>query len=208
MKKVLYCLLLLLLFPLAAVIVIVPMDSEKQYIFGLIAIAILFALGISKSHKTSMVMVFLSALMSTRYIYWRATETLSFNSEIEAILGIGLFAAEIYVWVILLLGYLQTSWPLKRTIEPMPDDVSLWPTVDIYVPSYNESLDVVRDTVLAAQCIDYPRDKIKSICSMTASAASLLCLRPMRAWVTSPVMTTAMRKRVTLTMRCASPKAS
>lgn len=161
MKKVLYCLLLLLLFPLAAVIVIVPMDSEKQYIFGLIAIAILFALGISKSHKTSMVMVFLSALMSTRYIYWRATETLSFNSEIEAILGIGLFAAEIYVWVILLLGYLQTSWPLKRTIEPMPDDVSLWPTVDIYVPSYNESLDVVRDTVLAAQCIDYPRDKIK-----------------------------------------------
>nr|WP_024966400.1 UDP-forming cellulose synthase catalytic subunit [Pantoea sp. IMH] len=160
MKKVLYC-LLLLLFPLAAVIVIVPMDSEKQYIFGLIAIAILFALGISKSHKTSMVMVFLSALMSTRYIYWRATETLSFNSEVEAILGIGLFAAEIYVWVILLLGYLQTSWPLKRTIEPMPDDISLWPTVDIYVPSYNESLDVVRDTVLAAQCIDYPRDKIK-----------------------------------------------
>ncbi|MEM6161304.1 UDP-forming cellulose synthase catalytic subunit [Erwinia sp. P6884] len=161
MKKVLYYLLLLVLLPVAAVIVIVPMDSEKQYIFGLIAIAILFVLGISKSHKTSMVMVFLSALMSTRYIYWRATETLSFNSEVEAILGIGLFAAEIYVWVILLLGYLQTSWPLKRTIEPMPDDISLWPTVDIYVPSYNESLDVVRDTVLAAQCIDYPRDKIK-----------------------------------------------
>ncbi|WP_428944736.1 UDP-forming cellulose synthase catalytic subunit [Pantoea sp. FN060301] len=161
MKKVLYYLLLLVLLPVAAVIVIVPMGSEKQYIFGLIAIAILFVLGISKSHKTSMVMVFLSALMSTRYIYWRATETLSFNSEVEAILGIGLFAAEIYVWVILLLGYLQTSWPLKRTIEPMPDDISLWPTVDIYVPSYNESLDVVRDTVLAAQCIDYPRDKIK-----------------------------------------------
>lgn len=106
-------------------------------------------------------MVFLSALMSTRYIFWRATETLSFNSEVEAILGIGLFIAEVYVWLILILGYMQTSWPLKRTIEPMPEDVSLWPTVDIYVPSYNESLDVVRDTVLAAQCIDYPRDKIK-----------------------------------------------
>jgi len=43
----------------------------------------------------------------------------------------------------------------------LPDDTRLWPTVDIYVPSYNESLDVVRDTVLAAQCIDYPRDKLK-----------------------------------------------
>ncbi|MEN4892046.1 UDP-forming cellulose synthase catalytic subunit [Erwinia billingiae] len=161
MKKVLYYLLLLVLFPLAAVIVITPMDSQKQYIFGLISIAILFVMGFSKSRKISMVMVFLSALMSTRYIYWRATETLSFNSEVEAILGIGLFIAEVYVWLILILGYLQTSWPLKRTIEPMPEDVSLWPTVDIYVPSYNESLDVVRDTVLAAQCIDYPRDKIK-----------------------------------------------
>ncbi|WP_052130563.1 UDP-forming cellulose synthase catalytic subunit [Erwinia typographi] len=161
MKKVLYYLLLLVLFPLAAVIVITPMDSQKQYIFGLISIAILFVMGFSKSRKTSMVMVFLSALMSTRYIFWRATETLSFNSEVEAILGIGLFIAEVYVWLILILGYLQTSWPLKRTIEPMPEDINLWPTVDIYVPSYNESLDVVRDTVLAAQCIDYPRDKIK-----------------------------------------------
>lgn len=161
MNKVLFYLLLLILSPLAAVIIITPMDSQKQYIFGLISIAILFLLGISKSKKISLVMVILSAMMSTRYIYWRATETLHFNSEVEAILGIGLFIAELYVWLILILGYLQTSWPLKRPIEPLPDDVSLWPTVDVYVPSYNESLDVVRDTVLAAQCIDYPSDKIK-----------------------------------------------
>lgn len=161
MNKVLFYLLLLILFPLAAVIVIVPMDSQKQYIFGLVSIALLFLLGFSKSRKVSLVMVVLSSLMSTRYIYWRASETLHFNSEVEAILGIGLFIAELYVWLILILGYLQTSWPLKRTIQPLPDDVSLWPTVDVYVPSYNESLDVVRDTVLAAQCIDYPQDKIK-----------------------------------------------
>ncbi|PKH23726.1 cellulose synthase catalytic subunit (UDP-forming) [Enterobacterales bacterium CwR94] len=161
MNKFLFYLSLLVVSPIAAVIVITPMDSQKQYIFGLISIAILFLLGVSKSQKISMIMIFLSALMSTRYIWWRGTETLHFNSEIEAILGIGLFAAEVYVWIILLLGYLQTSSPLKRTIEPLPEDTALWPTVDIYVPSYNESLDVVRDTVLAAQCIDYPRDKVK-----------------------------------------------
>lgn len=161
MNKALFYLLLLVISPLAAVIVITPMDSQKQYIFGLISIAIMFLLGLSKSKPVSIVMVILSALMSTRYIYWRATETLHFNSEIEAILGIGLFIAELYVWLILILGFLQTTWPLKRTIEPLPDDISLWPTVDVYVPTYNESLDVVRDTVLAAQCIDYPRDKLK-----------------------------------------------
>jgi cellulose synthase (UDP-forming) len=73
----------------------------------------------------------------------------------------GLFLAEVYVWVMLLLSYLQTAWPLKRDIVPLPDDTSLWPTVDVYIPSYNEPLEVVRDTVLAAQCLDYPRDKLK-----------------------------------------------
>ncbi|WP_313621318.1 UDP-forming cellulose synthase catalytic subunit, partial [Pantoea septica] len=161
MNKIGFYLLLLVLAPAAAVIVITPMDSQKQYIFGLISILMMFLLGFSKSRKITVVMVILSALMSTRYIWWRTTETLHFNSETEAILGIGLYLAEIYVWLILILGFLQTTWPLKRTIEPLPDDVTLWPTVDVYVPTYNESLDVVRDTVLAAQCIDYPRDKLK-----------------------------------------------
>ncbi|MEB7923912.1 UDP-forming cellulose synthase catalytic subunit [Atlantibacter hermannii] len=160
MKKVLFYLLLLVLAPIAVLIIITPMDSQKQYIFGLVSIGILFLLGFSKKHSISVVMMVVSALMSTRYIYFRATQTLHFNSEIEAILGIGLFLAELYIWVILLLTYLQTVFPLKRGIVPLPDDVSLWPTVDIYIPSYNESLDVVRDTVLAAQCIDYPKDKL------------------------------------------------
>lgn len=93
-------------------------------------------------------------------MYFRLTQTLHFNSEIETILGMGLFLAEVYVWVMLLLSYLQTVWPLKREIVPLPDDMSQWPTVDVYIPTYNEPLDVVRDTVLAAQCIDYPRDKM------------------------------------------------
>ncbi|MGM3173791.1 UDP-forming cellulose synthase catalytic subunit [Dickeya lacustris] len=161
MKKILFLALLLVLLPVAVVVVITPMDSEKQYIFGLISIGLMLLLGQSKRRTVTVILVVMAALTSTRYIYWRATETLHFNSEIEAILGIGLFVAELYVWVILMLGFLQTTWPLERTIEPMPQDTDLWPTVDVYVPTYNESLDVVRDTVLAAQCIDYPRDKMK-----------------------------------------------
>ena len=52
--------------------------------------------------------------MSTRYLYWRATHTLNFNTSIEGILGTGLFLAEIYSWIILVLGYFQTAWPLNR----------------------------------------------------------------------------------------------
>ena len=161
MKKFLFYLLILALAPAAVLVVITPMDSQKQYLFGLISIGILFLMGYSKKRSISVIMVVMSFLMSTRYIYFRATQTLHFNSEIETILGIGLFLADLYVWVMLLLNYLQTIWPLKREIVPLPEDISLWPTVDVYVPTYNESLDVVRDTVLAAQCIDYPKDKMK-----------------------------------------------
>ncbi|WP_099073869.1 UDP-forming cellulose synthase catalytic subunit [Proteus alimentorum] len=142
-------------------LIVMPMSAEQQYIFGIINILLLFVIGFKKSKKRLLTMVFISLLMSTRYLYWRATNTLNFNTTIEAVLGSGLFMAEIYSWIILVLGYFQTSWPLNRKIAPLPKDVSQWPTVDIYIPTYNESLNVVRDTVLAAQAIDYPQDKMK-----------------------------------------------
>ena len=161
MKRTYAVLSLLFLLPIVVLVIITPMDSQKQYLFALTSMALLFLMGFSRSRKVTTVMVVISVLLSTRYIWFRATQTLYFGSVIEAVLGMALFIAELYVWIMLLLGYLQTVFPLKREITPLPDDISSWPTVDIYVPSYNESLDVVRDTVLAAQCIEYPADKIK-----------------------------------------------
>lgn len=43
----------------------------------------------------------------------------------------------------------------------MASDISLWPSVDVFVPTYNEPLDVVRPTVLAALGIDWPSDRMK-----------------------------------------------
>lgn len=34
--------------------------------------------------------------------------------------------------------------------------------VNIYIPNYNEPLEAVRDIVLVAQCIDYPKDEVKT----------------------------------------------
>ena len=42
MKKFLYILLTLAMLPVALLIVITPMDSQKQYIFGLLALACCF----------------------------------------------------------------------------------------------------------------------------------------------------------------------
>ncbi len=108
----------------------------------------------------TLVMIVFSVNASTRYLYWRYTETLSMGSWLDTMFSITLVCAEVYAWIVLLLGYAQTIWPLKRRPEPLPPDTSSWPSVDIYIPTYNESLKVVRPTVLAAMALDWPRDKL------------------------------------------------
>ncbi|MDA0629297.1 hypothetical protein PCS76_21030, partial [Acinetobacter baumannii] len=65
MKKFLFYLLVLALAPAAVLVIITPMDSQKQYIFGLISIGILFLMGFSKKRSISVIMIVMSILMST-----------------------------------------------------------------------------------------------------------------------------------------------
>jgi cellulose synthase (UDP-forming) len=107
------------------------------------------------------IMIVFSIIASSRYIWWRLTTTMDLNSGFETFFGSGLLAAECYTWLIMVLGYVQNARPLRRRSEPLPVDRSSWPTVDVFVPSYNESLEVVRPTVLAALNLDWPADKLK-----------------------------------------------
>ena len=106
------------------------------------------------------IMMTFSVIASSRYIWWRLTQTLDLASGFEMLLGAGLLAAECYTWVVMVLGYIQNARPLRRKPVPLPEDRSLWPTVDIYIPTYNEPLKVVKPTVLAALSIDWPAEKL------------------------------------------------
>jgi cellulose synthase (UDP-forming) len=114
-----------------------------------------------RGRSMTLFLTILSALVSLRYIVWRVTETLEFNTALQGFLGTGLALAEAYAVVVLALGYIQTVWPLDRQPVPLPDDPADWPSVDVYVPTYNEDLSIVRATVLAAMAIDWPRDKLR-----------------------------------------------
>ena len=102
-----------------------------------------------------------SLITMGRYVWWRMTTTLAFNSNIEAALGLGLLAAEAYTWLVVILGFIQTAWPLKRKPASLSGDPLFWPTVDVFIPTYNEPMSVVRPTVLAAMALDWPKDKIR-----------------------------------------------
>ena len=58
--------------------------------------------------------------------------------------GLVLLFAETYARIVLVLGYFRVIWPLNRQPVPLPKDTTQWPTVDLFVPTYNEDLSVVK----------------------------------------------------------------
>src|SRR5476649_2266947 len=109
MNKLLFSLLLLLLLPVATVIVITPMDSDKQYIFGLFSIGLILLLGVSKSHLISVIMVVMSFFMFTPYYFLRCNRKPAFYLVNESGIGICLIIAQTVAWNYLVIGYLQTT---------------------------------------------------------------------------------------------------
>ncbi|SMC54673.1 UDP-forming cellulose synthase catalytic subunit [Polynucleobacter kasalickyi] len=148
--------------PFLIVIISFPLDYKYQFAFGIIVL--ISGSLISKyfhNRFVSLLLMIFSSIMTLRYLYWRFTTTLDFNSPAESFLGYCLLIAELYGVSIMFLSYFQSAWPLNRKYVPLPKDTNLWPTMDVFIPTFNEPLDIVRCSVLAAQSIDWPSHKIK-----------------------------------------------
>ncbi|HEX7820592.1 MAG TPA: UDP-forming cellulose synthase catalytic subunit [Sphingobium sp.] len=146
---------------LALIVITVPLDLNAQWIFAASGIFGAVLMNRVKSRRATLAIAALSLLMSTRYIVWRTTSTLEFDNIPAFLLGTGLYLAELYAWIILLLGFVQTSWPLDRPVVEIEGEPDQWPRVDVYIPTYNESLEIVRNTTYAAMDMDYPADRFR-----------------------------------------------
>ena len=140
----------------------------QQTILGLLTVFLAIWMDRSStSYLVTLTLMFVSCYSTFRYGYWRFSTTGAFFfdpaikwSLLDAFFIWLLVAAEAYAFVVLFLGYMQTLWPLRRTPVPLPDDPEDWPSVDLLIPTYNEPLNVVRYTALAAMNIDWPSDKL------------------------------------------------
>jgi cellulose synthase (UDP-forming) len=125
------------------------------------ALLLMYRFRKSRSMPLRMLFIIVSAFLSFRYIYWRGTETLTYPGALDFVAMTILFLAEVYGIIIHFLGMMLNAWPLKQPAIDPPEDRSTWPTVDVLVPTYNESDEIIRVTVIAALQIDYPRDKLR-----------------------------------------------
>lgn len=150
---------------LLAPVIAVPVSWQDQARIG--AGFVLLAVIINRlipGRAATFFLMALSLFMTARYAYWRAADTLGIGTPgyrwFDLLITGLLFAAEVYAWIVLVLGYLQTAWPLERPPEALAGEPDKWPTVDVLIPTYNEPLSVVRPTVLAAMAMDWPKDRL------------------------------------------------
>ncbi|QGY27498.1 UDP-forming cellulose synthase catalytic subunit [Pantoea cypripedii] len=137
-----------------------PFGIMTQFVFVLLLWSLAMLVRRVPGRLSTIMLIVLSLTVSCRYLWWRYTETLNWDDPLSLTFGLLLIGAETYSWTVLVLGYFQTLWPLNRQPLSMPAEISVWPNVDILVPTYNEPLSVVKPTIYAAMGIDWPRDKL------------------------------------------------
>lgn len=101
-----------------------------------------------------------ATFITLRYLAWRITDTLPDPTGISFIAGFLLFLAEVYGIAMYFFGVFVNIHPIDRKTVPLPDDPELLPSVDVFVPSYNEDQDLLELTLTAARQIRYPAGKL------------------------------------------------
>ena len=147
------------LFPLM-IFVVFPLPARAHIVLSLIIVAVALVVA-ARFPKMRLVIVVLSLAASLRYMLYRGTETLAWTSWADIATSLMLYGAELYALVTLMSGYFQTA--IIRRNKPVPITglaASQLPSVDIFIPTYNEEPDVLRPTVLGALAVDYPKKRV------------------------------------------------
>lgn len=101
----------------------------------------------------------LTILAAVRYIVWRISFTLNLSDWISGTFSILLLLAELYT-VYTLVGFYFQVFSLDRSAENIEPDPNFRPSVDVFIPTYNEDTDILRRTAVGALSMEYPNKKV------------------------------------------------
>ena len=139
-----------------------PVSVDTQRALGLVVVALMIAVWTFLSGRLArQLFLALATFIVIRYMYWRITDTLPPSSDVVGLsFGVILLVAELYCVVILAISLVINADPLTRKPLAREKDADL-PTVDVFIPTYNEDEYILATTVAAALSMDYPAHKLK-----------------------------------------------
>ncbi len=166
--KILRLLFLIAAGAILCFLAVLPLNWMQQAVLGLLSLVVALVIArTSDSYLITLTLMMLSMFSTLRYGYWRVSQVSRFFQDpanhwgaLDIFFIMCLLLAEAYAFVILFLGYFQTIWPLRRAPVALPENPDDWPEIDVFIPTYNEPLDVVRYTALGALNMDWPVEKL------------------------------------------------
>ena len=138
-----------------------PVGIQAQFVFGSATILAMTAIRLLRlDGPWRKVFLALGTAVVIRYLFWRTTSTLPpVGDTVSFLCGLTLYCAELYSIAMLFISLFVIADPLDRPAAPRLAEHDL-PTVDIFVPSYNEAPDLLALTLAAATALHYPTDKL------------------------------------------------
>lgn len=146
-------------------LITLPISLQTQLVVGLFVLMVMMLMKLIRAEGIwRLIALSFGTAIVMRYVYWRTTSTLPPVSQLQDFIpGFLLYLAEMYSVMMLALSLFVVATPLPprpsrgKSALDRPQDL---PTVDVFIPSYNEAPELLANTMAAAKALDYPADKL------------------------------------------------
>jgi cellulose synthase (UDP-forming) len=140
---------------------------EQALPLGLVLGLCLCLRWIPVTNATRLLVKLLLLVLGIRYFIWRTLATLNFAHWSSTLFSLVLYGVELICFLSLVLYTLQTIWSTHPKRRHQADRAAqavttgdYLPSVDVFVPTYNEPDYIVRRTVIGCQAMDYANKTI------------------------------------------------
>lgn len=138
-------------------------DDPTQWLPLVITGVMALALNaIPSNNLTRLLVRSIVVLFGCRYLLWRGLVTLNTTHWLSAVVSISFYGLEILCFITYLLYFYQTAWLTDRQRSQEADAYQVAvlsgqyrPSVDVFIPTYNEPPHILRRTIVACQSMTY-----------------------------------------------------
>ena len=162
MARIGYALIWAMAAVVMTILITLPINLQAHLVAGAMVVGAMVLLKLfTRQGIWRQIALALGTSMVLRYAYWRTTSTLPpLNQPEDFIPGLMVYLAEMYSIFMLFLSLFVVMRPMApRTLKVSSSDPDL-PTVDVFVPTYNEEAALLATTLASAKAMDYPADKL------------------------------------------------
>ncbi|MGK9055494.1 UDP-forming cellulose synthase catalytic subunit [Neorhizobium petrolearium] len=142
-------------------LITLPVNLQTQLVASTAVVSLMAIIKILKAGGAwRLIALAFGTAIVLRYVYWRTTETLPpINQPENFVPGLLLYLAEIYSVMMLALSLFIVAMPLPSRPSRLTEK-KRYPSIDVFVPSYNEDATLLTNTLAAAKAMDYPAEKL------------------------------------------------